>query len=180
MKLTNTVRDDIKDTLLTKRFADEEARLEKESAALFALVVHMLWGKLWPIISQIPVEKLYTSSNLYAFETHLNAEYPLPVPNDLDTQQEIEKVLRNTDVGKRLKAYKAAYDKFREDKRNLSREITNALAAITTYKRLYELWPELRTVTELQEPILAKPPTAMVVNLKSLNKKLGLPVKEVA
>ncbi len=66
-----------------------------------------------------------------------------------------------------------------EERRQMQREVNAVLESVHTFKKLWEVWPECKSLLEKFE---AKPTIAILpaVQVDRLNSALGLPVGEVA
>lgn len=70
-----------------------------------------------------------------------------------------------------------ARDEVNKQRKAMEREVNAILFSVQTFKKLWEVWPESKS---LLEKFVSKPSVAMLpaIQFKSLNEKLGLPVGE--
>lgn len=174
MKMTRDFRNKIEQTLLTHRFGEQQKALNQRSNELFAETVEALWGDLWPTIKKIPAGKLFGQTHLHTGNFNIRGDYPLPIPQDCRDDKTINDVLKSTKLGVKLKKYIADYDKYLMARNAARTAIRTMLETVNTEGQLFKQWPELKTV--IAPPVKVKT-KALAVNLKPLNKMLGLPAK---
>lgn len=71
-----------------------------------------------------------------------------------------------------------AVDKLQSERKSMQREVNAVLESVQTFKKLWEVWPECKSLLEKfeQKPAIAILPA---VQVHRLNAALGLPVDEV-
>lgn len=193
-RLTNDERYDLRKQLMTRAFQKRDQELAKIEAELFDLAINRLLGtnhceliatlpqgwmpETMCLYLRIPVEPKaqFTDDDEEVLgdtryrQLCLNGAYPRRVPASWDAIDLCS--LRDSDLEGRVLATANTRDKIIRDKRVLKDEIRTVLGSVTTWNKLYAIWPELKTVTPLPP---TAPVQALVVDVSHLNEAIGLP-----
>lgn len=181
-RLTNANRDAIRHTLLERKFGPAETILAQRSAKLFERAIICFWGVYWDAVKNIPEDLINQALQInieHPKQGRLTLEggFPLPQPGThcryLHKDEMKEKF--SPSLRADINAFALDKDAHNEIRHQADRALAQALAAVSSYKKLYELWPELASVSQLVESRPAGTGQQLAVDFKELNKLLDLP-----
>lgn len=187
-RLNNYKRNKISKQLITRAFEQKRQDMKNRGYIIFERLVVASWMGQYRTIAAMykewpPLFNQALSVHIYRRKSdsfNIEGEFTLPVPNDWESLSEDDIKDYNSVVDPALGADLRQYIK---DNSALLKEIDAAeadvdavLAACYTYKKLYEIWPELKTVAPL---VQVEPETTtgqwLAPNMPKLNAVLNLP-----
>lgn len=180
-RLTNSKRDAIVETLLDRGFSERFVQLAVRGKALLERMAVAAWEGHYNTIKKLPAELFPSviSISFYAGEVQgtLELEHPLPVPRKFlhfyyKPQVDEAHFPADPSLGDDFRAFVAEFNSTHADRKRTKNEIEGVVYSVNTYKKLYEVWPELKTVLPAAEPIGNQ---QLAPHLPALNATLGLP-----
>lgn len=176
-KLMKRNRDAIEEALVMRAFKEAEARTEKRKQAVALLCYReLIPADLEKRLDElpdgwVPKTSMVTLSLPGVYE-HWNLDAPRSCPHSMYCIGSIEYDKKGTiaDAVLTLKKESDALDKKKRDVRN---EVRGVLRGITTWGRLFEVWPEAKDVIELLVPVTSGHALARIP--QELNTALNLP-----
>lgn len=185
-RLTNKMREDMIELLITRTFNDRRQAMKNKNAKLFEELIRAAWGEYFVHIEAIPVGMLHAYSSFSVWvrgDEKLNilfaGHYPMPIPcrfsihwNE-DDFESLPKSARDA-----IRTHAAENDALCVEISVARTKLRNATYGVSSLKKLYELWPELGTVPGVESSGSAPTGKQLAVSREELNAIFGLPVGE--
>lgn len=165
-RLTNSRRRVIVDLLLQRAYSDKLQQIKNKKNALAEQMVIAAWGPLlWPHVDAIfrnAPEAMYlehvirvldidaTSFEAYSF----NLSYPMPMPSERGCSPvtAIELKQLPQPLAERATELALAHQQLLNAQRDTKNKLDSLLDSVTTFKKLYEVFPELKLISALIDP----------------------------
>ncbi len=180
-RLTNAKREHIVELLLDRGFSTRFAKLAVRGKVLLKRMAVAAWEGHYNTIKELPAE-LFSSAisvTFFAGEAQgtLELDHPMPVPHTFlhwyyKPQVDNAHFPADPSLGDDFRAFVAEFNNAHADRERTKNEIEGVVYSVNTYKRLYEVWPELKTVLPAAEPVGNQ---QLAPHLPALNATLGLP-----
>ena len=165
-RLTNSRRRIIVGTLLQRAYDDKLQQMKNKKNALAEQMVIVMWGPLlWPHVDAIfrnAPETLYleyvirvrgiegTGPDAQSFELN----YPMPMPSERGcspcTYIELERLPQP--LAERATELATAHQHLLKEYNDTNYKLTALLDSVNTFKKLYEVFPELKLISALIDP----------------------------
>ena len=165
-RLTNSRRRVIVGTLLQRAYSDKLQQMKNKKNALAEQLVIATWGTvLWPHVDAIfrnAPQALYlehvvrvrgidtTSFEAYSFELN----YPMPMPSERGCSPcayiELEQLPQP--LAERATELALAHQQLLKEYNDTDDKLTALLDSVNTFKKLYEVFPELKLISALIDP----------------------------
>lgn len=186
-RITNHVRDSIVRSLLERAFSEKEQALKNKGANLFARYVAHTWGDAFDVVQTLNSELFNTAISVCVHtrntSRHLEGHYTCVVPNNYSHylyENDVKNFTSAVDptLGDDLRAWVKSAETLEKERKRAEAEIESVVYSTSSFKKLFEIWPELRTVPTVVALSAEEPGGHQLAsNLPSLNKVLGLPVE---
>lgn len=182
-RLTKQLREAMLDSILSHAFDEKRADTLKIKNICAEKVYSDIYGKHLIAMESLPKSFLEKSSLFYisiAGRSHCVRLSEARLIGHKHDNSYYKAKLYAGDEAIAIEYQKAvdACDDLETQRKQMSREITPVLESVHTFKKLWEVWPESKSLLEKFE---AKPAIAILpaVQVNKLNVALGLPVSEV-
>ena len=181
-RLTKQLRESMRDTMLNHAFNAKQDAAEKAKIMIGEQIYNDIYGPYLIAMESLPKRKLPKSGYIYIAiggQKHkVNfSENRLVGYHDWEKYYEGAKLYVGDEPVAQafLKAVKDV-DDIKSQREAMSREVTAVLDSVHTFKKLWEVWPESKSLLEKfeQKPTIAILPA---VQVHRLNAALGLPVE---
>lgn len=181
-RLTKQLREAMLDSILSHAFGEKRADTLKIKNICAEKVYSDIYGKHLIAMESLPKGFLAKSSIFYisiAGRSHIVRLSESRLIGNKHDNSYYKAKLYAGDEAIAIEYQKAvdACDDLETQRKQMSREITPVLESVHTFKKLWEVWPESKSLLEKFE---AKPAIAILpaVQVNKLNVALGLPVSE--
>lgn len=179
-RLTNQIRQSMLKTVLDHAFSEKQSKAEAELIAAGDALYMDHHGEHLKTMQKLPASFLYKQSRM---DTNIGGQrhiVSLSESKPMSYESNYSRIAFLADNPVAI-AWLQANDKVNDTKnqRNvMSREINAVLESVHTFKKLWEVWPESKSLLEKfeQKPAIAILPA---VQVNRLNAALGLPADEV-
>lgn len=187
-RLTNAKRDAIRKQLIERAFEQKRMDMKRRGYDIFNRLIAAAWMgqfktiyamyKEWPLLFDSDISIYFHRRGKTDFS--IEGDYTMPTPNDWGSMSDDEvknyHSVVDPPLGDNLRRYVEDQDKLLAEIDDAKHQVDSILGACFTYKKLYEVWPELNTVAPL---VQIEPETTtgqwLAPNMPQLNAVLNLP-----
>jgi len=180
-RLINQLRQKMLSTVLDHAFSEKQADAKKKLVAASDALYMDHHGEYLKIMQKLPTKFLYTHSRM---DTNIGGQrhvVSLSETKPMSYESNCSRIVFEADNPVAIAWLQANdnVDAVNKQRESMSREVNAVLESVHTFKKLWEVWPECKTLLEKfeQKPAIAILPAVQVDRLNSV---LGLPVSEVA
>lgn len=186
-RLNTYKRNKISKQLITRAFEQKRQDMKNRGYIIFERLVVASWMGQYRAIAAMykewpPLFNQALSIHIYRRKEdnfNIEGEYTLPVPQDWEALDEDEikdyHSLVDVTLGDDLRRYVKDYSSLLKEIDAAESYVGAILAACYTYKKLYEIWPELKTVAPLVQVEPEVTGQWLAPNMPKLNAVLNLP-----
>lgn len=175
IRLTNSIRQSIKNRILDHGFSKREIEFEAYESKLAEKIYDRIYSdKHQALMATMPEGFLDTRSHAHFYINGESFNYELPGVYRCASNIEALSMSSDDKLASLCLDHRAKKKAFLAEKQEASSQARAVLASVSTLAKLLEIWPEIEKFTA-EVGGVEKPITALAIPIKSLNLSLGLP-----
>lgn len=177
-RITKQLREAMLNTLLDNAFADDVKKAQQERLNAGEKIYQDIYGKHLIAMESLPNDWLIKSRYFYVCilgERHtivLNEDRMIGVRHN-EYFYQAKLYAGDEQVVLDYIACNKAHDDIKDKRSKMYREVTALLESVTTFKKLFEIWPECKPLLE-KYAVKPVPSLFPAVQIKNINDGLGL------